>query len=624
MSIAALHQVFDETRRLAIAGSNLAAGDFRLKKLIPTLQKSGEKAPVFAKVAEGVERLIDASPKDSASALLDLSSLVMAILYTQGELGGKGPIKPIKTIGIPLTQTQTPARLLKPVIEALTTGGTGRLETIREAHRQGVFQDPRLVNYAITALNDRYGELADLMEKIVGDYGPSIVPLIEETIAIKGKSGDARRLRILHRLAPEKARPIVLDAFENGSKETKLAAVSCLGEEPGDLNLLMQQVESRQREVRELTYNRLALFDQPEVNELLVSRLKEDEAWQVATAMRERHSKSRMKKVIELLNESLSDLQPLLSKSKLSAADKKLVDERINRFLAGWSCFTFRKDAVLQKFAKEILDRWDELLALRGKYSGGSDLIHAIATWSLDNGKPAQVSLIASHHMDAPEELLGLCLQSATQSYPPATVYEEFSPLYRANAGEKASKKQGRKTAREKLEHHRYTELRTAIQHLGRGSLFDEWHPMTETEPAQKKGGVRLDSRWLDDFVEYEDVEMLIHSVSAKDRAALDFLAERVAQNVRDNRIEFEDQWIAFKLSSCNYRKRCDVVTMLLGGLSEERDRIRKRKGYHYFPSVHWITKAVDLFSSNEHKKLQAVLTNIDETLVDELMPYVR
>ena len=48
MSIPVLTQVYDEVRRLSIAGSVVAAGDFRLKKLIPPLEAAGQKAPVFA------------------------------------------------------------------------------------------------------------------------------------------------------------------------------------------------------------------------------------------------------------------------------------------------------------------------------------------------------------------------------------------------------------------------------------------------------------------------------------------------------------------------------------------------------------------------------------------------
>ena len=45
MSLAILTQVYDETRRLAVAGSVAAAGDFRLKKLVAPLEQAGAKAP---------------------------------------------------------------------------------------------------------------------------------------------------------------------------------------------------------------------------------------------------------------------------------------------------------------------------------------------------------------------------------------------------------------------------------------------------------------------------------------------------------------------------------------------------------------------------------------------------
>ena len=59
MSIPVLIEVYDEMRRLAIAGSAVAPGDFRLKKLIPPLEKSGEKAPVFAKVAQAATAVVE-------------------------------------------------------------------------------------------------------------------------------------------------------------------------------------------------------------------------------------------------------------------------------------------------------------------------------------------------------------------------------------------------------------------------------------------------------------------------------------------------------------------------------------------------------------------------------------
>src|SRR3984957_10104754 len=98
MSIPVLTQVYDEVRRLSIAGSVVAPGDFRLKKLLPALEQAGKKAPVFAKVAQAVTGVVESAEKTSAQALLELSTLVNAILYTQGETGLAGDIEPIETV----------------------------------------------------------------------------------------------------------------------------------------------------------------------------------------------------------------------------------------------------------------------------------------------------------------------------------------------------------------------------------------------------------------------------------------------------------------------------------------------------------------------------------------------
>src|SRR5262245_40908730 len=109
MSIHVLIQTYDEVRRLAIAGSVIAPGDFRLKKLLPPLEQAGQKAPVFAKVGEAVRRLVEADEKSSAQALLELTTLVNAILYTQGETGVEGELTPVKTIELSRLRTRASA-----------------------------------------------------------------------------------------------------------------------------------------------------------------------------------------------------------------------------------------------------------------------------------------------------------------------------------------------------------------------------------------------------------------------------------------------------------------------------------------------------------------------------------
>src|SRR4029450_8435470 len=118
---------------------------------------------------------------DSAANLLSLSTLLNAILYTQGQTGtaGSSPaFEGMKAYHAGTGTTRTAARILKPVIQALTTSGGGRFETVRAAHKRGVFNDLRLVEPAIRALDDTFPEMADLVaEEILPSYGPGIAPL---------------------------------------------------------------------------------------------------------------------------------------------------------------------------------------------------------------------------------------------------------------------------------------------------------------------------------------------------------------------------------------------------------------------------------------------------------------
>src|SRR4051812_36371370 len=125
MSIALIEESAKEVRRLAIAGSPLAVGDFRLKKLIPPLEQAGAKVPVFAQVAKAIGDLVNGTEKESAARLLNLSTLVNAILYTQGNSTAEGNFQELEEFATKCSCTKTTSRVLKPLVQALTSSGAG-------------------------------------------------------------------------------------------------------------------------------------------------------------------------------------------------------------------------------------------------------------------------------------------------------------------------------------------------------------------------------------------------------------------------------------------------------------------------------------------------------------------
>src|SRR5439155_8868251 len=113
----------------------------------------------------------------SAGNLLELTSLVSAVLYTQGETGVAGPLEPIETTDLGGATAQTSARLLKPLLEALSSTGSGRLELVKDAHERGAFRDLRLVKPALDGLDDPYPEIAEfLAEHVLPLDGLAILP----------------------------------------------------------------------------------------------------------------------------------------------------------------------------------------------------------------------------------------------------------------------------------------------------------------------------------------------------------------------------------------------------------------------------------------------------------------
>src|SRR3984957_7873273 len=121
MSLLLIQESAKEVRRLAIAGSPLAIGDFPLKKLIAPLEQAGAKVPVFAQVAKAISDVVNGTEADSAARLLNLSTLLNAILYTQGQSSTDGDYRELEMFATNCSSTKTTPRVLKPLVQALTT-----------------------------------------------------------------------------------------------------------------------------------------------------------------------------------------------------------------------------------------------------------------------------------------------------------------------------------------------------------------------------------------------------------------------------------------------------------------------------------------------------------------------
>jgi hypothetical protein len=263
MSIALLLDLNKECRRLAIAGSDLAVGDFKLQKLLPQLQKIGEKSAIFARVAGQLADLIKADSNQSAEKLLSIATLLQAILATQGETGISGELEDIEVLGI-TEATDISYRTFQPIVEALTRTGGGRESIVRDALELGHLKDLRLLPLIVAGLDDPYGDLADLLaEKVMPLFGPNALPILQKQFNRQGKKGDARRLSGIAQILKEKGRALYGDALENGSLEVKIGAIAILQSLPDTEDLLIPLLQDRKKEIREAAARALTQIQSP-------------------------------------------------------------------------------------------------------------------------------------------------------------------------------------------------------------------------------------------------------------------------------------------------------------------------------------------------------------------------
>ncbi len=592
MSIAVLIQTYDEVRRLAIAGSIVAPGDFRLKKLVPLLAQAGQKAPVFAKVAEAVSKLVESNDKTSAAALLELTTLITAILYTQGETGSAGELTPIKTIALGRTRSQVSARVLKPLRDALTTTGSGRLEIIRDAYEQGVCHDFRLVGPALGAVDDTYAEIADFVaEKILPLFGQALVPELQATFDPKGRGGHVRRLLLMHQLDPETSRPFVQRSLDEGSKEVRIAAISCLGDAPEDLPFLLEQVKAKPKDVRTAALKSLGRSSSADAARVLCAAIDSEDL-----ELAEEPIRSSRNPVVTgyLLDAAEKHFETLLT---VKEKDSKKLAKRNERACLLLECLRDREDPRTEKLLLKLFGQGKQITAL----SGGMDIFERLVDLMVDGPPPVQSALVDAHEQ-LPTDSLGQAFVAAYRSRTPAEVFRLFSPYLTAKVDEK---KKNRDPA--------YARREVIIDILqDRWQLaYDEDDEEEDEQSDEDLVLSKLDPQWLDLAVKLGKVDLVQELARPGHAGANKLLAEACRERLTKTAEQYELFHILHAMIRVKHPETTDMIIEVLKRNAKAKTRYINYWIYHLIPQL---PKAEAL------PRLEALLPTLPETMVDMVL----
>jgi hypothetical protein len=589
MSIPVLIEVYDEVRRLAIAGSAVAPGDFRLKKLIPPLAKSGEKAPVFAKVSQAVQAVVESNEKTAAAALLELTTLVNAILYTQGETGAAGEFKALETVDLGAQTTQASARVLKPLLEALNSTGSGRLELVRDAIEHGAFKDLRLVKPALRAIDDPYPEIGELVvEKVLPLYGKAILPELRAKLDIKGRAGHLFRLKLLHHLDPQGSRDLVQQVLADGSKEMKVAAIECLGTTKDDLVYLLEQSKAKARDVRAAAFRALsaASTTTADVIAALKKAIDSDDLELIVSRVQQ----CKLPEIQEYVLEQAEAHWTLTLKCK----EKKDQAAAITRMQQLVSCLEWRSDAKTESFLLNCLKSAGVVAAIKSEPSG-SDLNELIAH-ILAHGTPRMQQRLAAAHASLGGEMLSSAIFAARATMTPDAFYREFRPLLKPME-EKRAKKDERRDA-----------LIEVLRSDGDRYFYRSW-TREDYEEDKKTNLPELDPRWLDAAVEANAPELVCALARPGNEAVHRFLSGHLAKAKANDGYDLMETMVRI-----GHPEATDAVIAAIK--KESKGTSTYYYGYHYARMVADLPRSA-------LPKLEELLATLPDKMVDSLMDSV-
>lgn len=240
MSLQVLFDLKERLEHAAIAGTALMREDFRLKRAVEGMAPLAAANPVFAKIQAGAQALLDAPEQERGGKLLDVLSLVNAVVYTQGTVNVPGDMEPLPTgNGV---YVQASYGQLQPLIAALSGTGSGRFAQIKRfwVDHPTYFRDFRVLPHVIGALGDPYGELAELLSQILQSIGPNVIPMLKEGFDGKGKREMVRRVQLIETIAGARENNFYLSELENAEKDVRCALIYALRHEEGNARKLVE------------------------------------------------------------------------------------------------------------------------------------------------------------------------------------------------------------------------------------------------------------------------------------------------------------------------------------------------------------------------------------------------
>ncbi|HMK48111.1 MAG TPA: tetratricopeptide repeat protein [Methanocella sp.] len=327
MSVSIVNNAHAEIRRLAVAGSDIASGDNRVKRLALDIRKMGETVPVFARLADSIDSLVDPGAGGSAGKLLEAAALANALLYAQGVVGVEGELIVLGSSGLDLPIVSS-YWTISGVKEAIGACGVRRMRLFEKVCEGGEFVDLRLLDTFLGLLYDPSDDVANLVcRKILPDYGEIILPQLLSGYNVKGKVGDCRRLELIAGILKEEGKDMYLDSLKRGYAGVKVSALKCLRCVPVATDVVIKYSRSKNRNVRVTAFELLAGDGSEAAADRIIEALRNDEELYYVRALSNHLISDDLKPQSELVRKLIEEWDSYLSCYQQKKADQKMAEK---------------------------------------------------------------------------------------------------------------------------------------------------------------------------------------------------------------------------------------------------------------------------------------------------------
>ena len=265
MDLTPLYELRERLRAGAIAGAALAADDFRLARALEGLSPLEKASPVFAKVGQLGRSALAPDCQDRAGALLDAITLCDAVLTTQGAVAVPGELEALPPRAGGTALTNAPYSVVAPLVEALTTSGSGHYSTVVDTHETHpeLFSDYRVRDALVKALGAKYAELADTAGQWLCQEDKSILPLLTQGFDPAGKKEMARRVQVIDTIAGGSLNDWYISQLEGAKKQVRVMLIYALRHCPENLELLLKLAKTEKYDNKDAARWALARIQNP-------------------------------------------------------------------------------------------------------------------------------------------------------------------------------------------------------------------------------------------------------------------------------------------------------------------------------------------------------------------------